>query len=99
MDNIPSLPSHSPKKSVNSNSRHLTPEQYAALRAEAAAPYRGLRLLIYWVFGASGLIGAFTFLTQLLVGNPINEVLPNLGLQLGVVALMVWLYQLEHRKK
>jgi hypothetical protein len=74
-------------------------EKYARLRAEAAAPYRGLRKFIYITFGASGFIGAFIFLTQLLAGREVDSVLPNLALQLGVVALMVWLYQIDGRTK
>ncbi|MBF2050412.1 MAG: photosystem II assembly family protein [Leptolyngbya sp. IPPAS B-1204] len=75
----------------------LDPELYAQLRAEAKAPYRGLRQFIYLGFGASGLIGAFIFLMQLLAGRDVDATLPNFALQLGVVALMVWLFRLEQR--
>ncbi|MDJ0703662.1 MAG: DUF3493 domain-containing protein [Leptolyngbyaceae cyanobacterium MO_188.B28] len=78
-------------------SQKLTPEKYARLRAEAKAPYKGLRKFIYLSFGASGLIGAFIFLTQLLAGREVGAALPNFALQLGVVALMVWLFRLESR--
>jgi hypothetical protein len=73
------------------------PEKYARLRAEAAAPYRGLRRFIYVSFAASGLIGGFIFLTQLLAGRDVAEALPNLGVQVGVVALMIWLLWLENK--
>jgi hypothetical protein len=73
------------------------PEKYAHLRAEATAPYRGLRRFIYTSFAASGLIGAFIFLTQLLAGRDVTEALPNFAIQIGVVALMVWLLQLESK--
>jgi hypothetical protein len=75
------------------------PERYAQLRAELKAPYRGLRQFIYIGFGLSGLMGAFIFLMQLLAGREVNAVLPNFALQVGVVALMVWLFRLEQRAK
>ncbi|UIE38477.1 DUF3493 domain-containing protein [Leptodesmis sichuanensis] len=73
------------------------PKKYAHLRAEAAAPYRGLRRFIYISFAASGSIGAFIFLTQLLAGRDVTEALPNFAIQIAVVALMVWLLQLESK--
>lgn len=79
--------------------RDLTPEKYARLRAEAKAPYRGLRKLIYGVFGASGLIGAFVFLAQLAAGREVGTALPNFALQIGIVALMVWLFRVESRQQ
>jgi Low psii accumulation1 / Rep27 len=75
----------------------LSPEKYARLRAEAKAPYRGLRKFVYLSFGASGLIGAMIFLTQLAAGREVASALPNFALQLGVVALMVWLFRWENR--
>jgi len=73
----------------------LDPELYARLKAESKAPYKGLRKFVYFSFGASGLIGAFVFLAKLAAGNDVAEVLPNLALQIAVVALMVWLFRLE----
>jgi hypothetical protein len=73
------------------------PEKYAHLRAEATAPYRGLRRFIYISFAASGSIGGFIFLTQLLAGRDVAEALPNFAIQMGVVALMVWLLRLESK--
>jgi hypothetical protein len=69
----------------------------ARLRAEAKSPYRGLRIFVYGVCGASGLIGAFIFLTTLLAGRASVATLPNFALQVGVVAVMVWLVRLEKR--
>lgn len=96
-----SKPVHSPSDSFATPRTHrpanLTPDQYARLKAEAAAPYRGLRLFIYFAFAASGTIGAFIFLSQLLAGHNVTNLLPNLALQLGVVALMLWLFRLENR--
>ena len=77
----------------------LTPEQYARLRAESQAPYRGLRQFIYVAFGASGFIGALVFLSKLLAGEDVGSTLQNLALQIGVVALMVWLFRLEQKAK
>jgi hypothetical protein len=74
------------------------PELYAQLRAELKTPYRGLRQFVYVAFGASGLIGAVVFLAQLLAGREIEAALPNLALQVGVVALMLWLFRLEQRR-
>ncbi|MCV3215741.1 DUF3493 domain-containing protein [Plectonema radiosum NIES-515] len=81
-----------PKNRVN-------PEQYARLKAEMAAPYRGLRQFIYIGCGASGFIGAIVFFFQLLAGRDINSALPNLALQVGVVTLMVFLWRWEQRRQ
>lgn len=72
-------------------------ETFARLKAEAIAPYRGLRRFIYYSFAASSAVGGFIFLTQLLAGRDVAESLPNLGIQIGVVALMVWLIRLENK--
>ncbi len=80
---------NSPKKSRN----QFSTEKYKRLQAEAKAPYRGLRKTIYGVFAASGLMGAFVMLSQLAAGGNIVETLPNLGLQVGIIALMVWLFR------
>lgn len=74
------------------------PKKYARLKAEAAAPYRGLRKFIYLAFGGSGAIGAVVFLAQTLAGRDLETAVPNLALQIGLVALMVWLFRLESRK-
>jgi hypothetical protein len=75
----------------------MSPEKYARLRAEAQAPYKGLRKFIYGAVGASGAIGAFIFLTQLLAGRDVGNALPNLGVQLGVIAIVVVLFRLEKK--
>ncbi len=77
----------------------LTPEQYAQLKAEMATPYRGLRQFIYLGCAASGSIGAFVFFFQLLAGRNVDSALPNLALQVGVVALMVFLWRWEQRRQ
>ncbi len=75
----------------------LDPELRDRLKAEIKAPYRPLRQFVYVAFGASGLIGAFIMLTQMLAGRGVSETLPNFALQLGVIALMVGLFRLEQR--
>ncbi|MDZ7956791.1 MAG: DUF3493 domain-containing protein [Aulosira sp. DedQUE10] len=77
----------------------LNPEQYARLKAEMAAPYRGLRKFIYVAFGASGFIGLFIFFFKLLAGRDVDTALPNLLLQIGIVALMVFLWRWEQRRR
>ncbi|MGB3636774.1 MAG: DUF3493 domain-containing protein [Rivularia sp. (in: cyanobacteria)] len=89
-----------PKSKKNTNKRNLDPELYARLKAEAASPYRGLRKFVYLAFGASGLIGAFIFVLQLLAQKTSLEVgLPSLALQVGVVALMVFLWRWDESRK
>lgn len=89
--------SKNPPPQPKINPRHLSREKYARLKAEAKAPYRGLRKFIYVAFGASGFIGAVIFLTNLAAGQEVATAIPNLGLQIGIVALMVWLFRLEAR--
>lgn len=75
------------------NNKRFTNEQYDRLKAEAAAPYRGLRRFIYIAFGASGFVGALVFLAQIAAGKEADAPLSNLALQVGVVALMVFLFR------
>ena len=75
------------------NNKGFTNEQYDRLKAEAAAPYRGLRKFIYIAFGASGFVGALVFLAQIAAGKEADAPLSNLALQVGVVALMVFLFR------
>ncbi|MEB3310752.1 MAG: DUF3493 domain-containing protein [Snowella sp.] len=77
----------------------LSPEKYARLKAEAIAPYRGLRKFLYFGLGASALIGGIIFLLQLLAGRGSVETLPNLALQIGVFTLMLWLFRRESDPK
>lgn len=76
----------------------LDPQQRARLQAEVVAPYRGLRRTFYVVFAASGAIGGFIFLLKAIAGESLATTLPNLALQLGVVALMISLLRLEQKK-
>lgn len=74
---------------------NLDPEMYARLRAEAKAPYKSLRKFFYMAFGASGFIGAVVFLAKIIAGRDITTALPNFALQIGLVALMLFLYSRE----
>ncbi len=76
----------------------MDPELYARLQAEAKAPYRTLRRFIYVAFAASGFIGGFIFLSQVLTGQTTPDTLGNLGIQTGVVALMVFLLRVDRAK-
>ncbi len=74
----------------------MNPKKYEFLRREASAPYRSLRKFIYLAFGGSASLGGFVFMLQILAGKGnINQTLPNLGIQLAVIGLMVWLFRLE----
>lgn len=75
----------------------MSAEKYARLKAEAQAPYKSLRKFIYGAVGASGAIGAFVFFTQLLAGRDVGSALPNLGVQLGVIGIVVLLFRLEKK--
>ncbi|WP_017652086.1 DUF3493 domain-containing protein [Fortiea contorta] len=76
----------------------LNPEQYARLKAEIAAPYRSIRKFIYIACAASGSIGAFIFFFKLLAGRDIEHTLPNLALQLGIVAIMIFFWGRDQNK-
>ena len=71
----------------------MSQERYDRLVAEAQAPYKGFRKFIYASIGGSGAIGGFVFFTKILAGRDIAASLPNLALQLGIVALMIFLFR------
>ncbi|HIK46144.1 MAG TPA: DUF3493 domain-containing protein [Leptolyngbyaceae cyanobacterium M65_K2018_010] len=75
----------------------ISPEKYARLKAEARAPYKGLRQVIYGVAAASAGIGAFIMLTQILAGAEVQRVLPNLLVQGIVLAVVIGLFRWEQR--
>lgn len=79
--------------------KRLDDERYARLKEEAIAPYRGLRRFVYLAFGVSGSVGAFIFLTQALAGREVEAALPNLAIQVGVVALMFWLFRIDRKRQ
>jgi hypothetical protein len=79
--------------------QRLDQEDFTRLQADTRYPYRGLRQFVYFVCGTSGALGAFLFLMQLIDGQGIEAALPNLGLEIGIVALMIWLFRREQRPK
>ncbi|MEO0378176.1 MAG: DUF3493 domain-containing protein [Cyanobacteria bacterium P01_A01_bin.17] len=82
----------------NSNSKNsLDPERLERLRAEAKAPFRGLRQFFYAAFAASALLGGFIFFFKLLAGEDFSTTLFNLMVQLSVFGLMIGLLWLERR--
>lgn len=85
------------KRNRQHPARQLDPEKYARLKAEAQAPYRGLRKFFYFTFGASGFIGAVVFLAQIASGRDLSSAVPNFALQIGVVALMIGLFRWEQK--
>lgn len=91
------MKSKQPKPVSAKTLQQTDPEKYAHLRAEAAAPYRGLRRFFYASCAASGAIGGFIFVIQLLAGRGVENTGLNLAVQSGVVALMAWFWRLENR--
>ncbi|EAZ91051.1 DUF3493 domain-containing protein [Crocosphaera chwakensis] len=86
-----------PSKKSRPSRPKLDPEKYASLKAEAQAPYKGFRKFFYIAFAASGFIGAVVFLAKLAAGKEVATALPNFALQIGVVALMIFLFRLESK--
>ena len=85
---------------VEPNSKNrLTPEQYSRLKAEMKAPWRGLRKFIYLGLGASGFIGSVVFMFRCLAGKDVASSFANFALQLGVVALMIFLWRWEGKQE
>ncbi len=77
----------------------MSQEKFDRLVGEVQSPFKGLRKVIYGAVGASGLVGAFIFFTQLLAGRDVKAATSNLAVQLGVVGIVVFLFWLEGRGK
>jgi hypothetical protein len=73
----------------------IDPELWRRLQAEAKSPFRGLRQFVYVSCAISGAIGGVVFFFKLLAGRDLEATIPNLVLQVGVVALMVWLLRID----
>ncbi len=94
-------------KKSKSKSKEQTPvkppgmsqERFERLVAETKTPFKGFRKFIYGAVGASGLLGAFVFATQLMAGKDVETALPNLAVQMGVIGIAVFLFWLEGRGK
>ncbi len=76
----------------------IDPELWRRLQAEAKSPFRGLRQFIYAACAASGAIGGVVFFFKLLAGRELDKTIPNLAIQVGVVAVMVWLMRIDRAK-
>ncbi len=76
----------------------IDPELWSRLQAEAKSPFRGLRQFVYVSCAISGAIGGVVFFFKLLAGKNLEATIPNLALQIGVVALMVWLLRIDRAK-
>jgi Low psii accumulation1 / Rep27 len=76
----------------------IDPELWRRLQAEAKSPFRGLRQFVYVSCAISGAIGGVVFFFKLLAGRDLEATVPNLALQVGVVALMVWLLRIDRDK-
>jgi hypothetical protein len=76
----------------------IDPELWRRLQAEAKSPFRGLRQFVYVSCALSGAIGGVVFFFKLLAGRDLEATIPNLALQIGVVALMVFLLRIDKAK-
>ena len=76
----------------------IDPELWTRLQAEAKSPFRGLRQFVYVSCALSGAIGGVVFFFKLLAGKNLEATIPNLALQIGVVAIMVWLLKIDRAK-
>jgi hypothetical protein len=76
----------------------IDPELYRRLKSEAKAPYRGLRQFIYLSCLASGAVGGIIFFFKVAAGKDLETNMPNLAIQVGVVAVMVWLLKIDRAK-
>jgi Low psii accumulation1 / Rep27 len=76
----------------------IDPELLRRLKAEAKSPYRGLRQFIYVSCLASGAVGGVVFFFKVAAGRDLETSIPNLALQAGVVAIMVWLLRIDRHK-
>jgi hypothetical protein len=77
----------------------IDPELYRRLKAEAKSPYRGLRQFVYVSCLASGAVGGIIFLFKVAAGRDLEANLPNLAIQTGVVALMLWLLKIDRARE
>lgn len=76
----------------------IDPELWSRLQSEAKSPFRGLRQFVYVSCALSGAIGGVVFFFKLLAGRDLEATIPNLALQVGVVALMVFLLRIDKAK-
>jgi Low psii accumulation1 / Rep27 len=82
-----------------SDLRQTNPDKYAALSAEAQAPFRSLRMFIYASCFASAGIGGLVIFFGILAGRNLETAIPNFAVNAGVVALTGWLFLRENKAK
>ena len=82
----------------NASKASLNDDRKAQLRAELKAPYRGIRRFLYLGGAASAWIGGLVFFAKLVAGESPKTTLPNLLLQVGIFALMVWLFRVDRAR-
>jgi Low psii accumulation1 / Rep27 len=82
-----------------SDLRQTNPEKFAALTAEAQAPFRSLRLFIYGSCAVSAGFGGLIIGLGILAGKDLSTAIPNFAVNSGVVALTVWLFLRENKAK
>ena len=73
-------------------------ELWSRLQAEAKSPFRGLRQFVYVSCALSGAIGGVVFFFKLLAGKDLETTIPNLGVQIAVMAVMAWLLKIDRAK-
>ncbi|MEO0348885.1 MAG: DUF3493 domain-containing protein [Cyanobacteria bacterium P01_A01_bin.15] len=88
----PKTPSQQPTRPPG-----MSQEKFDRLVGEVRSPFKGFRRVIYGAVGASGLVGAFIFFTQLLAGRDVDSAISNLAVQLGVIGIVAFLFWLEGR--
>jgi hypothetical protein len=90
---------HEHQSSMNNSLRDTNPEKFAALTAEAQAPFRSLRMFIYGSCVVSAGVGGVIIFLGILAGRDLATAIPNFAVNAGVVALMTWLYLREQKAK
>jgi hypothetical protein len=81
------------------SARTIDPELYRRLQAEAKNPFRSFRRFFYFSFAASAAIGGVVFIARLAAGRELETTIPNLAIQAGVFALMVWLLRSDRDRE
>ena len=78
----------------------------AKIRSEVLSPFRSVQMFLYLAFIASGALGGFIALTQLIAAltNPARssegpDILTSLGIDIGAVSIFAFLYFRENAAK
>ena len=73
----------------------IDPELYRRLKQEAKNPFRSFRRFFYYSLAGSASIGGVVFLARLAAGRELETTIPNLAIQIGAAAVMVWLLRVD----